>query len=111
MPETARGPCPACAPAVKAADEARRRAKPSQAFYRSPAWRRVSALVRERDGCCVRCGSTERLMAHHRIPLAQLLAAGDIEAALDPDGCETLCGRCSGREDGARSWTGRMPRG
>lgn len=100
--------CDSCAVAVRAADNRRRAAKPSQAFYRSPEWRRVSRAVRDRDGACVRCGSTERLMAHHLAPgLTALLEAGDLDGALDTDRCQTLCARCSGRIDGARSWDGR----
>jgi 5-methylcytosine-specific restriction endonuclease McrA len=35
------------------------------------AWGELRAQVRARDCVCVRCGSTDRLEVHHRIPLAR----------------------------------------
>lgn len=70
-----------------------------QAFITSTAWRRVSRLVRLRDGACVECGATSQLTAHHLVPVRV-----DPSLALDPDNCITLCRRCHGRAE-------RRPRG
>ena len=48
--------CPSC-----------RRASP----YQKHSWRQLSMLVVNRDGVCVRCGSTYYLNAHHVIPRSQ----------------------------------------
>jgi len=101
-----RGRCSACSPA---ANKERRKKhghmtgkmtparKAHTDFVSSPAWRRVSKLVRERDGSCVRCGSTRQLTAHHMIPVRV-----DPSLALDADNCVTLCRRCHGIVEGGR---------
>jgi 5-methylcytosine-specific restriction protein A len=101
-----RGRCSACSPA---ANKERRKKhghmtgkmtparKAHTDFVSSPAWRRVSKLVRERDGSCVRCGSTRQLTAHHIIPVRV-----DPSVALDVDNCVTLCRSCHGKVEGGR---------
>lgn len=31
-------------------------------------WKKISKRIIERDGCCCVCGTTEKLVAHHKIP-------------------------------------------
>lgn len=93
------GRCPDCYQLWLGADAQRRRAG-RNAFYLTSAWRRVSKQVRLRDGCCVRCGATANLTAHHLYGLA----AGD---PLDAAECVTLCRGCHGIVDGARGAAGR----
>jgi 5-methylcytosine-specific restriction endonuclease McrA len=65
-------------------------------------WRRIRLEVIARDGGqCVLCGSSERLTAdHYPVPVIALLETGG--DPFDADGCRTLCGSCSGCEDGKR---------
>lgn len=52
------------------------------------AWRKLREQALERDGGrCVRCGRTDQLTVHHRVPLAE----GD---TMDLDGLTTLCQDC-----------------
>ena len=50
-------------------------------------WGTLRTAVRARDRVCVRCGGTEGLQVHHRIPLA----AGGTNAL---DNLELRCRRC-----------------
>ena len=50
-------------------------------------WGKRRAAVRTRDGACVRCGSTDRLQVHHRVPVAE--GGGN-----DLGNLELLCHRC-----------------
>jgi ATP-dependent DNA helicase RecQ len=53
-------------------------------------WAKLRAAVRERDGGCVRCGSTVRLEVHHVLPLVE-------GGSNEPGNLITLCRRCHGR--------------
>jgi len=62
----------------------------------------MDAVVR-RDGTCVRCGATTDLEAHHKTPLAKLIALHGITTREQARNCaplwdlnngETLCERC-----------------
>lgn len=60
-----------------------------------PRWKAARAAVLERDGyACLVCGSEEDLEVDHIEPLAQVLAAGDLALAFDPDNLQTLCRPC-----------------
>lgn len=48
----------------------------------------VSVFVRQRDGKCLHCGSTNNLQCSHTIPRTYLLVRYDL------DNCITLCYRC-----------------
>lgn len=58
--------------------------------YRTADWRRVAKTVTERDGACVRCGSTHYLSAHHIIPRAE----GGPDT---PENLVSLCVSCHAR--------------
>ena len=68
--------------------------------------------VRERDGCCVKCGSTKRLEAHHTRPLAKMLehcgvrnredARRHAVIIFDPNIGQTLCVPCHDKEHGRK---------
>jgi len=62
--------------------------------YTTPAWRRLSRAVVQRDGVCVSCGSTFLMSAHHITPRAE----GGPDT---PENLETLCVACHGRETAA----------
>ena len=64
--------------------------------YRAPEWRRLSRQVTERDGACVRCGSTEYLNAHHITPCAETGLIVPAEQLV------TLCVSCHGKPEAAR---------
>jgi 5-methylcytosine-specific restriction endonuclease McrA len=53
-------------------------------------WCEIRARVHERDGICVRCGSTRRLHVHHRVPLRY-------GGSNDIGNLELLCARCHGQ--------------
>jgi 5-methylcytosine-specific restriction endonuclease McrA len=59
--------------------------------YMTRSWRQLSLMVVQRDGACVRCGSTWLLSAHHVIPRTE----GGADA---PENLVALCVRCHGRE-------------
>ena len=60
-------------------------------FYKSKAWERVAAAVRERDHyLCVKCGAPGTIV-HHIIPLKKCIGT---PAALDANNLETLCPAC-----------------
>lgn len=66
--------------------------------------RRWIDAVKARDGCCVRCGATDRLESHHRVELAELLGRLGIQnrddarrhasVLWDLSNGETLCIPC-----------------
>ena len=68
-----------------------------QRFITSPAWRKLSAQVRQRDQVCSRCSSSQQLTVHHLVPVRV-----DPSLALDADNCVTLCRRCHGIVEGGR---------
>lgn len=65
-----------------------------QALITSKEWRRISKMVRLRDGSCQDCGTTQQLTAHHLVPVRQAP-----HLALDPSNCVTLCRACHGRRE------------
>ena len=76
-----------------------------QAFITSPAWRKVAAQVKERDGfACVDCGTTSGLTVHHLIPVR---TAPDL--ALEHDNCVTVCRSCHGRRETRKVQGGAGP--
>ena len=68
--------------------------------------------VKERDGCCSRCGSTERLESHHKRSLSELIDTLGIKSRDDArqhaavlwdlDNGETLCEPCHYVEHGRK---------
>lgn len=74
--------------------------------------RRWMDAVKERDGCCVRCGSIERLESHHIVGLAELVERLDIQSRddarrhaavlFDLSNGETLCEECHYAEHGRK---------
>lgn len=67
----------------------------SRHSLRDRRWRKVAALVKDRDGQCADCGATEDLTVDHIVPMVQLIAAGSIDQAYDPDHLVTLCRSCN----------------
>ena len=61
-----------------------------KAEYRRLKWKELSALVRERDGSCVRCGSIEGLEADHFHPSCYRW----IKSFFNPNKIQTLCAAC-----------------
>lgn len=49
-----------------------------------------SQSIRKRDGCCLRCGSTENLTCSH------FFGRGNSSTRYDPENCDTLCQKCHG---------------
>jgi 5-methylcytosine-specific restriction endonuclease McrA len=74
--------------------------------------RRWMDAIKARDGCCVRCGSVERLESHHRKGLARLIAELGIASREDArrqaaalwsiSNGITLCEPCHYAEHGRR---------
>ena len=74
--------------------------------------RRWADAVKERDGCCVRCGSMDRLESHHQIPMSELIERLGVKnrddarrhAAIifDINNGETLCEPCHYAEHGRK---------
>ncbi len=65
-----------------------------EAYYEPPDWAERRAYVLNRDGNkCVRCGGSDSLHVHHRVPRAVRI---DHSVA----NLMTLCFRCHGREHG-----------
>lgn len=72
--------------------------------------RRWMDAVKERDGRCVRCGASDRLESHHRVPLAELIEVLNIKSRDDARrhadvlwdlaNGETLCRPCHDAEHG-----------
>lgn len=91
-PTTKRGRCPRCAPADRpthttdaaSLDDRRQRA------YSSSEYRRERLAAIARDGACLKCGSTEHLTTHHRIPVTR-------GGSNHRDNLATLCRSCHGR--------------
>ena len=63
--------------------------EPGTEIRHSAEYRNWRESVKQRDGECVSCGSTERLHAHHIIPIEE-----DEELATEIDNGKTLCARC-----------------
>lgn len=90
------GRCPSCAPAHRAGVNRRRHKKQKAHGRNRRGVQRAMKAVIARDGCCLRCGSTEDLTAH----LDPELGGQHTE---DPDDYTTLCRSCHGRVDGRRA--------
>jgi 5-methylcytosine-specific restriction endonuclease McrA len=99
MPYPGRGPCEDCRRTHERERSRARRAESKAVRARnSRAWQLVREAARQRDhNRCVRCGSTERLEVHHRIPIEQ---GG---SALTLDNLATLCVPCHRKEEGVVS--------
>jgi 5-methylcytosine-specific restriction protein A len=90
-------------------DNARRSTHPRKQVYSHRLWPRVRGAVLARDDfTCQHCG--------HYDPTGRGLVCDHIHGvttpgtdAFDPNQCQTLCWRCSGVKDGARSHTSRVP--
>ncbi|NHB85216.1 HNH endonuclease [Tessaracoccus sp. HDW20] len=67
----------------------------SRHSLRDRRWRKVAALVKDRDGHCVTCGSEDDLTVDHVEPMAVLVQRGDLAQAYDPDYLVTLCRSCN----------------
>lgn len=95
MPVIRRRACSTCGRAIDPDSTCERcgtpHGKARRATYASRTWRRISAEVIARDGCCQVCGSTEDLTAHHR----RYPALSSADAAC-------LCRSCNGREGALR---------
>ena len=92
-----RSRCPRCLVGYKAtakppqrSPEGLARRAEHQRIITSPQWRKVAAMVKARDGGCVRCGTTANLTVHHTVKARR---ATD---PFDPDLCITLCRSCHG---------------
>jgi 5-methylcytosine-specific restriction endonuclease McrA len=95
-PPIRRGRCPEC----NREDSARRRQKWQHKIWTSAQWRRTRATVLARDGHrCTKCGRTDRLQAHHTLPISE----HDPSTWFDTATIVTLCAYCHGPLDGARS--------
>ena len=79
-----RGRCANCA----------RPARQGASLYDSARWQKLRAIVRARDGACVRCGTTANLSVHH--------IDGDWRNNTMSN-LVTLCRRCHGRADGGKA--------
>jgi hypothetical protein len=82
--------------------------------------RRWMDAVKGRDGCCVRCGSTDRLESHHKRSLANIIddlglknrddARRHAAVVWDLDNGETLCEQCHYGEHGRSVEPSSSPR-
>jgi 5-methylcytosine-specific restriction endonuclease McrA len=97
--EVPRGPCDTCRRTHERERSRARRAESKAVRARnSRAWQLVREAAKQRDhNRCIRCGSTERLEVHHRIPIEQ---GG---SALALDNLATLCVPCHRKEEGVVS--------
>jgi 5-methylcytosine-specific restriction endonuclease McrA len=79
------------------------RVRENEWMYHTPQYKKARAYVLNRDGCCVLCGSTERLTADHNPPARPGCTLDDF---CDPEGMRTLCKKChdalSGYDGGKR---------
>ena len=66
---------------------------PSSRATARPGWNKLRARALRRDGQCVRCGATERLAVHHRVPVAE-------GGAMSLDNLSVLCEDCHGDAHG-----------
>lgn len=74
--------------------------KLAQSVRRMTEYRRWAESVRDRDGACVKCGSTDSLESHHKRPFSELLREHEITSRDAARAClplwdinngETLC--------------------
>ncbi len=81
--------------------EAQRRAtRRASDPYQQRGWRQLSRVCVKRDGCCLVCGSTERLTANHIQP--RRLGGSD-----HLDNLMTMCGSCHSSYEAAVRWSKR----
>lgn len=64
-----------------------KRPSPSSRATDRPGWKQLRAAALARDERCVRCGRTDRLAAHHVVPVAE----GGVNTL---DNLTILCERC-----------------
>ena len=64
--------------------------KLAQSIRRMTEYRRWAGAIRERDGCCVQCGSTDGLESHHKRPFSDLLRENKISSRDDARMCPAL---------------------
>lgn len=68
--------------------------KPTDPFYRSPAWRRLRVMALQRDHyLCRRCRKRPATTVHHLMPREQYP-----DLALMLDNLESICARCHNQE-------------
>lgn len=96
LPYPGRGKCPDCARTYERERSRRRRATSAAVKVRdSKAWKEVREAAKRRDGYrCRRCGSSEKVEAHHVHGLADGGSAFTLANVL------TLCAVCHRREGG-----------
>jgi 5-methylcytosine-specific restriction enzyme A len=79
--------------------DAARAHDPIRVFRRSAAWIRTSREFRAaHPAVCMRCGATSDLTTGHVIPLAELLATGRMDLALDWGNLRVECVTCQNRQ-------------
>lgn len=66
--------------------------KVADAFYASPAWRKLAARIKAERGCCERCGSKQRLIVDH------IIERKDGGAELEEENLQLLCHACHNRK-------------
>lgn len=72
----------------------------SKSFYNSPAWKRLTSIVKVRNnGLCAMCYHNEIMtkgtVVHHIVPIKD-----DWSSRLDPANCITLCQECHNKVHG-----------
>jgi 5-methylcytosine-specific restriction endonuclease McrA len=72
-------------------------------IYDDPRWKnRTRPIVLERESeTCVECGYSPARVVDHVVPIETLVALG--LDPFDPNECQLLCDRCSGKKDGPRA--------
>lgn len=70
-------------------------------------WQAIRRRIVERDGCCVVCGATGILHAHHVVPFRMF---DDPAVANDEGNLVALCPPCHRREDARQKWA-KVPDG
>jgi 5-methylcytosine-specific restriction endonuclease McrA len=79
--------------------DAARRDDPIRVFRRSAAWIRTSREFRAaHPDLCVLCGTSADLTTGHIIPLAELLAGGRMDLALDWSNLRVECRACQNKQ-------------
>ena len=65
-------------------------------------WSRIRQTIIDRDGCCQRCGTEERLTVDHIVP--RVLGGDD-----NPSNLQVLCSRCNSSKGGRFFESHRRP--